>query len=473
MTDIALITPPSSKEKEFGLLSTAGANRPPLNLLNIGAVLLQKGYSVSIIDGLTKKGGRKEVVESIVALNPRFIGLSSVTAYIYECANIANELHERLPGVPIIIGGIHVTTLPIETLQCFPSFDVGVVGEGETTIIELIKSLEKKEDLSGICGLVIRTKNGIQLTSTRMLIKDLDTLPLPAWHLLPDYIKTYQPTLARKTRLPSAYIVTSRGCPHTCSFCNNIVHGRTFRSYSVDYIMKMVNYMVDTYKIKDLTIYDENLALKKSRIIQFCDRMISVNYDLTWSCDARADSIDEEILSYMYKAGCRAIWFGMESGNPEMLRRYNKKIRLEDLKRASFLTKKYDLKVCGSFIIGGPGETKDTIRDTIRFAKQIKLDYLSPHYYTPIPGTPDYNTIAQHGTVDLDYRSATMTQVTFAPHGATFSDVRNWYIQVLISFYIQPRIIFRLTKEMGMLNLIRSVFLFLSDIIIKCIKWRI
>ncbi len=463
--DIVLVAPPSSQKREFGLLSSAGAYRPPLNLLNIGSVLLERGYSVSVIDGVTKSGGIKEVVESIIAVNPRFIGLTSMTAHIYGCGDMANKLRKKLPKTPIIIGGIHVSTLPIETMQLFPSFNIGIVGEGENTILELIETIEKEEDISEVSGLVIRTKEGIRLTPPRTLINDLDTLPLPAWHLLPDYIQTYRPTLSRKIRLPSAYIVTSRGCPYSCSFCNNTVHGRTFRSYSVDYIMKMVTYMVNVYKVKDLTIYDENLALKKDRIVEFCRRMISTDYDLTWSCDARVDSVDEEILHFMYKAGCRSIWFGMESGNAEILKKYNKKINLEDSKKAVKLAKKYNIKACGSFIIGGPRETVDTIRDTIRFAKRIGLDYFVPYFYTPIPGTPDYDTITHYGTANLGYRLATMTQPTFAPQGMTFSDVRNWYIQALISFYIQPKIIFRLIREIGLLNLLQSGFSFLFNVI--------
>lgn len=463
--DIVLAVCPSSKKKEFGLLSGAGANRPPLNLLNLGAVLLERGYSVSVIDGVTKNGGIREVVDSIVSLKPRFIGLTAMTAHIYACADMANALRENLPDTPIIIGGIHLSTLPIQTMQLFSSFDIGIVGEGENTIIELIESIEKGKDISKVCGLVIRTNGSIRLTPPRALIGNLDTLPLPAWHLLPDYVRTYQPTLSRKIRLPSAYIVTSRGCPYACSFCNNTVHGRTFRSYSVDYIMKMIAHMVSTYGVRDLTIYDENLALNKGRVTEFCRRMITADYDLTWSCDARVDSVDDEMLELMHRAGCRSIWYGMESGNAQILKRYNKSIKLEDSQRAAELTRKHKIKTSGSFIIGGPQETAGTIRDTISFAKRIGLDYFVPYFYTPIPGTLDYDTITRQGTADLDYRSATMTQPTFAPHGMTFSDVRNWYIRALAYFYLQPRIIFSLIKDIGLLNLLKSSFSFLFNAI--------
>jgi anaerobic magnesium-protoporphyrin IX monomethyl ester cyclase len=463
--DITFINPPSSRAKEFGLLSGAGARRPPLNLLNIGAALLKKRYSVSILDAAAMGAGKEDIVDTITALHPRFIGFTAMTAHIYECGRIADELRANLPGVPIIIGGIHVSTLPVETMRLFSSFDIGIVGEGENTILELIESIDKGRPLSNICGLAIRSGDDIRLTPPRALIDNLDLLPLPAWQLLPDYIKTYQPTLSRKIRLPSAYIVTSRGCPHACSFCNNIVHGRTFRSYSVDYIMKMIARLVDLYAVRDLTIYDENLAFEKNRIIELCRRMISAGYDLSWSCDARVDSIDEEILALMHKAGCRSIWFGMESGNAQILKRYNKKISLEDSERACLLSRKHSIKASGSFIIGGPGETAATIRDTIRFARRIGLDYFVPYYYTPIPGAPDYDSIAGQGKVELDYRLATMTQATFAPYGMTFSGIRRWYVLSLVYFYMRPKIIFRLIKEMGFFELIKSIFLFLINAI--------
>jgi anaerobic magnesium-protoporphyrin IX monomethyl ester cyclase len=469
--DVVLATAPSSFDKEFGILSGGGAFRPPLNLLNLGAVLLENDYSVHIADGV-KMGNARDFTNKVTELNPRYIGLTSMTAHIHSCGQIAEQLRKNLPHARIIVGGVHITTLPEETMRMFPAFDVGVVGEGDRTIIELIKGLDDGEDLSQIKGLVLRDGDDIQMTPPRELIKDLDSLPMPAWHLLPDYVQTYQPTLSRRTRLPSAYIVTSRGCPFSCTFCTNEVHGRTFRSYSVDYIMDMISHLVDTYEIRDLTIYDENLALNKKRIASLCQRLIESNYDLTWSCDARVDSVDDEILRLMSEAGCRSIWFGMESGNQDILERYDKRITLEDCQNAVTLCKKNRIKAAGSFIIGGPEETRETIRDTIRFARRLKLDYFVPFFYTPIPGTPDYKDITKYGTCDLDYRSATMTQPTFAPHGMTFKDIRYWYIRAFLSFYSQPRVIFQEIRSIGLKQVIVKGTVSLLSIL-KASLWRI
>lgn len=466
--DIVLVNPPTTTEQEFGLLSGAGAYRPPLNLLNLGVSLIQKGYSVEIIDGPVLSGGVQNIIKKIKNLNPKYVGITSMTAFIHIAAFIASEIHRFLPDILVIIGGIHITTLPEKTMRSFPDFDIGILGEGEITLIELLDALKHKKSIFDINGLIYRDKKKeFILTGKRELIKNLDILPLPAWQLLPDYIKTYQPTSSRRTRLPSAYIVTSRGCPFACTFCNNSVHGRSFRSYSVDYLMKIVDYMIEVYNIKDLTIYDENLALDKKRITEFCDRLIKENYDLTWSCDARADSVDADLLKLMYDAGCRSIWYGMESGNEKILKRYNKGLKLEHLKTAALLTIKQGIKSCGSFIIGGPEETPDTIRDTIRFAKKSKLTHFIPFYYTPVPGTIDYPGIKDFGTVNLNYEDATMSKPTFAPWGMTFQQVEKWYCISLLSFYLRPQIIFRLIREMGFTDLIKLCISVIRNILSK------
>jgi len=327
--------------------------------------------------------------------------------------------------------------------------------------VELLQALEQDRDPADVAGLMIRTPDGPRRTTPREPVEDLDVLPLPAWHLLPDYVTTYQPTASRRTRLPSAYIVTSRGCPFKCTFCNNVVHGRRFRSYSVDYIMSMVTFLVREYGIRDLTIYDENLALQRKRIDELCRRLKESQLDLTWSCDARADCIDDELAALMYEAGCRAIWFGMESGNADVLKRYRKALNLEDLEQATRLCKKHGINACGSFIIAGPTETPATIKDTIRFAKRIPLAHFVPIFYTPVPGTSDYPQIAEHGSADLNYRSATMTRVTFVPDGMTVGSVYYWYVRAMLSWYGRPRVLWQFVRHVGPLGLARTGMSFL------------
>jgi anaerobic magnesium-protoporphyrin IX monomethyl ester cyclase len=458
--DLVLINPPSSKDQEYGLLAGGASPRPPLNLLNLAATVREAGYSVKIIDGLVVDG-MGEVIKAVAAFAPRFIGITSMTAHIDMSRQIADRLHRCLPNIRIIIGGIHVSTLPEETLQQFPAFDVGVVGEGDLTIVELLRCLDSGGDIKKVQGLIVREGKDTVRTESRPLIRDLDLLPLPAWDLLPGFIQNYTPSISRKTRLPSAFIVSSRGCPFGCTFCNNSVHGRTFRSYSVDRLIQIVDHMVNVYKVKDLTIYDENLALDKKRIKSFCHRLISENYDLTWSCDARTDSVDEDILDLMSRAGCRAIWYGMESGNPDILKRYNKQITISDIEKAVRLTKKFRIKACGSFIIGGPGETPQTIKETIRFATRLDLDWFVPFFYTPFPGSSDYPTLKQYGTVDLRYESATATRPTFAPHGMTFKKIYIWYVRAVLAFYARPSFVLKMVKEIELNSLLQSGFSFL------------
>jgi radical SAM superfamily enzyme YgiQ (UPF0313 family) len=470
--DVVLVVPPSSMAEEFGLLCSVGAPRPPLNLLNLGAVLLENGYSVKIVDGAPGAYDFDTIVDKILSYSPRFVGITSMTGFIHASGIIADKIKMNNPEVVIIIGGVHVSALPLETMNDFPGFDVGVVGEGDITIVELVNALEKGLEISKIPGLVIRSSNGPELTEYRERIKDIDTLPLPAWHLLPDFTTTYQPTGPRKTRLPSAYIVTSRGCPFKCSFCCNIVHGNTFRSYSVDYMMKTIDFLIQKYKVKDLTIYDENIAFPRRRIEEFCKRLIKADYDLTWSCDARADRVDAEILELMHKAGCRSIWFGIESGSPEMLKRYNKKTSLETIKKTIKLCSDSGINAAGSFIIGGPCDTPKRIKETIRFAKRIPLSHFIPFYYLPVPGAPDYPNIHKCGIVKLDYRLATMSKPIFAPHGMTLKDIQYWYMRALIEFYGRPAKLVNYIRQNGIFSLLYSGFSFLSRGVRQIMKKR-
>ena len=202
--------------------------------------------------------------------------------------------------------------------------------------------------------------------------------------------------------------------------------------------------------------------------------MIASNYDLTWSCDARADSVTDDMLALMYKAGCRAIWYGMESGNPDILSAYRKKLTLGDLERAATLTAKNNIKVSGSFIIGGPRETSQTIRDTIKFAKKIPLDYFVPFYYTPVPGTPDYPSIENHGYANLEFSAATMTEPTFIPNGMTKSQIKYWYLRSMIEFYMRPRILRNIARSHGYVNLVKDGLFYLAKSVISILglRWR-
>ncbi len=457
MARLVLVNPPSTFEQEFGLLSAAGAPRPPLNLLNLAATVREAGHEVRILDAASAGTPLEPFVAQVISARPDVVGITAMTAHIHTAGRLAEAVKARLPDVPIVVGGAHVSALPEETMERWSAFDIGVVGEGDLTIVELLDALGKGMGLEQVAGLLLCRDGRILRTEARPPIKNLDTLPFPAWDLLPDFTTTYQPTATRRVRLPSAYLVSSRGCPYRCTFCSNSVHGRTFRSYSVDYLMRMIEHLIDLFGVRDVTVYDENLAVNRRRLTDLCHRLIEADHDLTWSCDARADNLTPELLVLMHRAGCRSVWMGMESGDPEMLRLYRKGTTVSQYRRATRWSKEAGVVVHGSFIIGGPGETPASLRRSLTFARRSDLDYFTPFYCTPLPGAPMYDTIEEHGTFLPDYRLATMTGPTFIPKGFTMRGIQAWYVWSLASFYLQPRKLAFVLQQVGLYEFARSV----------------
>lgn len=453
---VVLINPPSSIEAEFGVLAGGGGFRPPLNLIYLASVLRENQYDVEIIDAPVQCKSYHELIEKVKALKPDYCGLTAMTLTIYPAVKAADMIKKEYPDCPIIIGGAHLSAAPEETMKMFTSFDFGVVGEGELTLLEFLEAHRKRRDLDSVCGIIYRAGKDLKRTKPRPMIQNLDILPFPAWDLLPNYVETYKPSKVRQIRFPSAYIATSRGCPFKCSFCDNVVHGHSFRSHSVDYIMRMIYKLIEDYHIKDLTIYDENLTINKKRITEFCERILKENLDLTWSCDARADSVTPELLSLMYKAGCRSISYGIESGDQEVLDFYNKKLTLEEIEYAVRETKIAGIITSGFFIIGGPTETEETIKRTIRFSKKIPLDYFTPFYFNCFPNSPLYDRINDYGEFDPDYSKANMSKPVFIPKGLTEKRLIKLFNRSLFSFYLRPSKVGFLFKQLGFLFVIKQ-----------------
>lgn len=463
---IVLINPPSSVETEFGVLAGGGGFRPPLNVIYLASVLREKLYEVEIIDAPVQCNSYLELVEKVRAAKPDYCGITAMTLTIHPAAKTADMIKLDNPKCPIIIGGAHLSAAPEETMNMFTSFDYGVIGEGEDTLPELLEAIREKRDVSKIPGIIYRTDSGLRRAAARPMIQDLDNLPFPAWDLLPNYVEIYKPSKVRQIRLPSAYLATSRGCPFQCVFCDNVVHGHTFRSYSVDYIMRMIYKLIQDYNIKDLTIYDENLTINRKRITEFCERIIREGLDLTWSCDARADSVTPELLELMYRAGCRSISYGIESGSQEVLDFYKKRLTLEKIEYAVRETKKAGIISSGFFIIGGPTETEETINKTITFAKKIPLDYFTPFYFNCFPNSPIYDRIAEYGEFDPDYSKANMSKPVFIPKGLTQKRLVSLFNKALFSFYLRPSKVLFLIRHLGFSFVMRQInmpFLMLKE----------
>lgn len=277
MSDIILVYPPVTLSGRYNEVAT-GHEVPPQPLIYLGAVLREKGYSVEIIDANAIGWSSKQVVDYVLDKCPICVGVTSPTMLISTAELIFKNIKERNANITTVVGGPHVSAIPLETMQRYADIDIGVAGEGEITIIELMRYLkESKGDLSSIKGIIFRENGQLNITEKRPFIENLDSLPFPAWDLLPDVLKYYQQSVTRLDKLPAVSLTTSRGCPYQCTFCARNVFGNKTRTHSAEYIMKVIRYLIKKYRVKSLCIEDENFVIFRKRLIQLCNKMMKEN----------------------------------------------------------------------------------------------------------------------------------------------------------------------------------------------------
>ena len=446
MTDFVLVNPPLSLEDLYHNLSQGGSELPPLGICSIGAILREAGYSVGIVDSMALRLDSERTVEMVRALRPGYVGISTTTMSIKTAAEVALLCKEE--GWTTILGGPHITAVPEETLTRYPQFDIGVIGEAEDTVIELARGLERGEDLSQVRGLVLRRNGELEATPRRPFIRDLDRLPLPAWDLLPDLATYYQPAADSLYRLPASSLVTSRGCPGKCVFCDQKVFGAVCRAFSGDYVIRMLKALCNDFGIRDLFIHDDNFLMFYKRNRRMCERIISEKIDITWSCLGRTDLVDWSILPLLKKAGCWQINYGMESGSQEILDLIGKGTTIKAMTEAVCRTREAGIRVKGLFMMGCFGETRETIAATYRYIKELDLDDFHMTCFTPLPGSVAYRIAHRYGEFDPGWEKMNMFSAeNFVPHGFTREEIERAYRKAYRIFYLRPRIIlYYLTK---------------------------
>lgn len=446
MSKIIFVNPPLTGKDRYGSLAKGGVYMPPLGLGNLASVVRAHGYDVKIIDCEALHLNTQEAASMILKENAGFIGLTAATVSINKAAELAAVLKDNNSELKILIGGPHITAVPEETMLRFNQFDIGVIGEGEITIVELLNELTSKTDITAIKGIVYREKSHLIKTECQDLIKDLDELPFPAWDLYPDLARFYKPSAFGFQKLPSTSIVTSRGCPSNCSFCNQGPWGRLYREHSAEYVMEMIKTLYHKYKIRDLAIYDGTFGVNKSRLIKLCELLIKERFDLAWSCNLRINMADVEILKLMRRAGCWGIAYGIESGSQKILEFIGKGITKQQISQAVHNTKKANIITKGYIMVGTLAETKETLLETLGYVPTLALDLLTVNHFTPFPGTLDYERADNFGSFNKDWSLLNEHSLVFVPKSLKKEDIEFYITEITKKFYFRPRIIFNFLK---------------------------
>jgi len=346
---------------------------PHIGLGYIAAWLEKHKKDVVVIDTKLERLNIDKTLEKIKDLKPDIVGLTCMTHDFMEAVELAGKIKQFNKKIKTVIGGVHATALPFQTLKEQKEFDFAIYGEGEDTFLELVEALENKKDLSKIKGLGLRENGTIKINQPREFETNLDKYPMPAFHLFP------------KTK--NAHIITARGCPHMCVFCMQ-PYGRKSRERSAENVLKEMEHVIKTYNPEIYRLNDETFAYNRERAIKILNGIIEKGLDKTKKqASMRANILDLELLKKMREAGFDYIDLGIETGDAEILKAIKKGVTLEQTENSVKLIKQAKIRVGGNYIIGHPGETLETAKKTIKYAIKLNCDFNAIGLMVPYPGT--------------------------------------------------------------------------------------
>ncbi len=479
--DVLLVNPPAPdggvwirSQHRVGRRSRENMLWPQVSLATLAACL-HPDYRVEVVDAIATRMGWAEFEDLLNRKRPKYY-LTQVTA-----PTLTNDMYgvflAKSKGAKTIAFGTHVTPNTINTMTDYPALDFVLRGEPELTLRELVDALEgntgqnahmealmdktdptrtpvsaeaaAQGDLSAIKGLAWRQAGEIRLNPDRPFIPNLDDIPLPMHHLLP--LNEYRMPLIKG---PYAFVVPSRGCPAGCKYCiKHVSYNYAVRLRSPENVMEEL-WALKKLGINNVMMYADLFTVNREQVVGICKAMIEENIQMKWMCNSRVDYVDEEMLSLMGQAGCHMISWGIESGSEEILKRARKGASPAKAERALQWARKAGIKNFGYFIIGLPGETEETIRQTIAFSKKLPLNVAIFHIAAPYPGTPFFYDVVENGwfrpgtnweEVDMD-RS---TVLDYPETGLTAERLEYWQKRATREWALRPGPIWTILKGLN------------------------
>ena len=433
--------------------SKAHTITPPLGLGYLAAALRQRGHEPAILDLARRRQDAAGGIRALSALEPELIGVSILSTAYEPARELVAAIKRELPGVPLVVGGPHVTALPREALTDL-DVSLGVIGEAEAAFPDLVDRIAGDGASAGLDGLVsvCRQQGGEVTCAARAAFpQDLDALPFPAWDLIDPRTYPDLPHQLLHKRFPVAPVMTSRGCPFDCDFCaSTTLWGRGWRTRSAGNVVDEIEMLVRDFQVKEIHFEDDNFTLKASHAAAVCEEIIRRKLDIVWCTPngVRADSLTEDLVRLMKRSGCYGLAFGIESGSQRVLERNRKQLDLGKVAARVEMVKRHGIEAHGFFIVGLPGETVDTIRETIDFARRVPLDRANFALLAPLPGSGIFREYVQGSGTGrkIDY-SAFNYFTPFPMGGLDAATLNRWQRRAVYSFYLRPRPLLSLARH--------------------------
>jgi len=452
---VALVYPPYGTIKNEPGIKVVKENYgvfPNLSLLYVAGTLEDAGCSVLFVDAHAEGLDLEQARVRVRAFRPHFVGYTITTYLFHQTLRWIKALKETV-NVPVVVGGVHVGIYPLETLA-HEVIDYGVTGEAEVSLVPLLTALSRGRDPGGVPGVVYRNPAGTPVvTAAPHVLEHVDDAPFPARHLI-DNSLYYSFVSKYKNFSP---IITSRGCPYRCIFCEQ--GSRAFRGRSASNVVDELEVGVKEHGVREFDFFDSSFTIDKTRVLAVCDEIRRRKLDMIWSARSRPDCVDRDTLKAMARAGCTRIYYGIESGNSGILETLRKHSDLNQIREVLEETRRAGIDTFGYFMIGSPGETPETVEQTIRFAVELGLDYAQFSKVTPMPATELYEMYLHETKRDF-WREFVLDETVDQPMSRpgtdlTEEEVTAWTREAYLRFYFRPGYVLRAllrVKSMGELE---------------------
>lgn len=433
----------------------------PISLPSIAAVLRQDGHEVSIVDATAQGLDLDEVKERIAGFDPALIIFNFSTVTFEGDKEIVEEIR-KLTAVHLTAIGVHVTSLPEYTLEQ-TKLDSVVRGEPEAICLDLVKALRDGASLGGVKGLSYRNNGQVANNPPALFIEDLDSLPFPARDLLDNRLYT-MPISNR----PYTLMITSRGCPHRCIFCTaRQYYGQRLRLRSAKNIGDELE-EIQKLGIDDVTMWSDTFTINRQFVVDVCQEILRRDLQINWMANSRVDTVDEELLKLMKQSGCTVMSYGVESGVQQILDNVKKGTRLHQVEDAFDWTRRAGIETIAHVIFGLPGETRETIEQTISFVRRFKPDYAQFYCAIPFPGTEFYEQAQKEGwLITDDWSKFEINQAILESPLLSVEELKKARERAFRSFYFRPNYVVRRTLSVKspaeFASLCRQGFVFLKD----------
>ena len=401
-------------QPDFSLLANRMA---PLGILQLAAWLERHGHPCAVHDclGPAAPASIDANAEIVLATHPDMVGFSVTTSGFMDAFEIAARVKAKRPHVKVVFGNVHVSSIGAALLRHFPEIDYLCIGEGEGTMLDLAEGRDPRE----IANLCYREGDDSVSNPRRQRILALDDLPFPAYEKLAGFPGGYHLPLFSYIKRHGATMVTSRGCPYTCSFCDRTVFERLYKTNSAEYVYEHMKYLRDRFGVRHINFYDDLFTAQRKRVTELCERLIAKPLGMDFNCAVRAGHTSDEMLRLLKRAGALMVSLGIESADPGMMERHKAGVSLAGVRNTVEQVQAAGLRAKGLFIFGLPGETPDTIAATSDFVLSLGLDEMNMTKFCPMYGAPiwDECVAGESGEFNEDWRLMNCLNFVYKPEG--------------------------------------------------------